>query len=305
MAKNKRYTVLFEYFRRHLKNLLRNYFIWEGLPETIDSRALEEMLLFESGHCIGFKWTEAKDPDYKDKVIVADGALAGIDLYQRPVQFVSANPVIVPAVLRTVGKDCVPLFNTRNYRFGETCNQLVNMYADLLAHQTISMKTSIVNSRVVLIPTVKDDKEAIRVNELLQQIYDGESYALKFKISEFDGNTIFPIKARDNIVVSELADARRCIFADFYAESGVKTVAVDKRERTNLAEMSSNDTQTKIACDIMLSPRQMWAEEMNKMFGTNISVRFNEDVMDDNVIEEVLNYGESMGETDANNGATA
>ena len=212
--------------------------------------------------------------------------------------------------MRTVGKDCVPLYNTRNYRFGETCNQLVNLYADLLAHETISMRTSVINSRVTLIPTVKDDKEAIRVNELLQQIFDGESYALKFKISDFDGSTIFPIKARDNIVVSELADARRCIFADFYAESGVKesgvkTVAVDKRERTNLAEMSSNDTQTKIACDIMLSPRQMWAEEMNKMFGTNISVRFNEDVMNDNVIEEVLNYEQSMGETDADNGATA
>lgn len=296
---SKKYDTLFNHFRRYLKNLLRNYFVWEGLPDTIDPRALEEMLLFESGYCVGFKWNEAKDKDYKDAVIVAGGALAGIDLYQRPVKYVSANPVIIPSVSRTVGKDCVPLFNTRNYRYGETCNTLVNTYAELLAHQTISMRTSIINSRVTLIPTVNDDKEAIRVNELLQRIYDGETYALKYKISEFDGSTIFPIKARDNIVVSELADARRCVMADFFTESGVKTVAVDKRERTNLAEMTSNDTQTKIACDIMLSPREMWAEEMNKMFGTNISVHFNEEV-----VKEVMGY-ESMGETEPDSEPTA
>ena len=295
---SKRYDTLYNHFRRYLKNLLRNYFVWE-LPDTIDPRALEEKLLFEEGFFVGFTWNESKDPIYKGKPIIAGGALAGIDLYNRATKYVSANPVIIPAVTRTPFKDCVPCFNTRNYRFGETCNTLVNTYAELLAHQTISMRTSIINSRVTLLPTVNDDKEAIRVNELLKQIYDGETYALRYKVSDFDGQTIFPIKARDNIVVSELADARRCILADFFSESGVKTVAVDKRERTNLAEMSSNDTQTKIACDIMLSPRQMWAKQMNEMFGTNISVRFNEEI-----VKEVMS-NESMEETDADYGADA
>ena len=290
----KRYDKLFNHFRRYLKNLLRNYFIWEGLPKTIDARALEEYLLFD-GFTVGFKWNESNDPKYKGKIIVAGGALAGIDLYQRATRYVSANPVIIPPVSRIPYVDCVPGYNTRNYTFGENCNNVVNIYADMLAEETISMKTSIRNSRVVLLPTVKDDKEAIRVDELLQQIYDGESYALQYQVQDFDGKTLFPIKAKDNIVVSELADARRCIMADFFTETGVKTVAVDKRERTNLAEMSSNDTQTKIACDIMLTPRQLWADQMNALFGTKISVRFN---------EEVTNY-ESVAETDLDNGADA
>jgi hypothetical protein len=83
--------------------------------------------------------------------------------------------------------------------------------------------------------------------------------------------------------------------ADFFSETGVKTIAVDKRERVNLEEMSSNDTQTKIACDIMLQPRQKWAEEMNAMFGTNISVKFNEEVI----------KNEGLAETDFNNGVDA
>lgn len=291
---SKRYDILYNHFRRYLKNLLRNYFIWE-VPESIDPRALEEYLLFENGFCVGFNWNESKDPTYKGKTVVAGGALPGIDLYGRATKYVSANPVIIPPVQRTPYVDCVPCYNTRNYRVGETCNTLVNTYAELLAHQTISMRTSIINSRVTLLPLVEDDKEAIRVNELLKKIYDGETYALRYKMSDFDGKTIFPIKAKDNIVVSELADARRCILADFFSETGVKTIAVDKRERTNMAEMSSNDTQTKIACDIMLSPRKMWADAMNEMFGTNISVRFNEEI-----VKEVLSNGdESMEKADA------
>ena len=294
---SKLYDKLYSHFRRHLKNLLRNYFVWEGLPDTIDARALEETLLFEEGFIVGFQWNEASDrnAEYKDKVIVSGGALAGIDLYQRATTFRSANPVIIPPVARTPRVDCVPLFNTKNYRFGENCNTVVNIYADMLADTTISMKNSIRNSRVTILPTVNDDKEAVRVNDLMKQIYDGEAFALRYKVNDFDGQTLFPIRAKDNIVVSELADARRCIMADFFSETGVKTIAVDKRERVNLQEMSSNDTQTKIACDIMLQPRQKWAEEMNAMFGTNISVKFNEEVV----------KNEGLAETDFNNGATA
>ena len=274
----KRYKRLYEHFRRYLKNLLRNYFIYEGLPETIDYRAHEEMVLF-NGFDVGFKCNEVLDAGYKNKPIVSSGALAGIDIYQRPVTFVSANPIIAPSVMRTVGVDCVPCYNTLNYQFGENCNTLVNIYADLLAEVTLSMRTSVRNSRVCLVPTVSDTEEAIRVGNLLDQIYDGDSSALAFEVGDITGNNLFPIKAKDNVVVSELADARRCIMSDFFTETGVKTVAVDKRERTNLAEMESNSDQIKIACDIMLAPRKLWCEQMNKMFGTNISVRFNEEVV--------------------------
>lgn len=275
--KGARYTKLYAHFRRYLKNLLRNYFLWE-LPDTIDSRALEEMLLFE-GFAVGFECSEVEGDEFKNKPIVSSGALAGIDLYQRPTTFVSANPRISPSVMRRVGKDCVPCYNTLNYQYGENCNTLVDIYADLLANVTLSMRTSVRNSRVCLVPTVSDTEEAIRVGNLLDQLYDGDSSALAFEIGDITGNNLFPIKAKDNIVVSELADARRSIMADFFTETGVKTLAVDKRERVNLAEMDSNGDQIKIACDIMLAPRERWAEEMNKMFNTNISVKFNEEVV--------------------------
>lgn len=274
----KRYQKLFAHYRRFLKNLLRNYFIYDGLPDTIDARAHEEMVLFE-GFDVGFKWKEATDAYWKNAVIVASGALAGIDLYQRPVTYISANPRITPSVTRKPLVDCVPCYNTKNYQYGENCNTLVDIYADMLANLSISMRTSIRNSRVCLVPTVSDDKEAIRVSKLLEAIYDGDSYALAYQMGDITNNNLFPIKARDNMVVSELADARRSIMSDFFSETGVRTIAVDKRERTNLMEMDSNSDQIHIANDIMLAPRKLWCEKMNEMFGLNISVRFNEEVV--------------------------
>lgn len=277
---SKAYDRRYQYFRRYLKNILRSCFNWKSKVDTIDFQCHEENLLFEGGFSVGFKTEAVQDTRLKNKVMISNGAIPGVNAYYRPTKFTPANPRIVGNVVRTPGVDCAICYNTLNYRFPENCNPAVDLYADLLAELMISTKTSARNSRVILIPTVKDDKEAIRVTNLLQRMYDGESYALQYEISELDGKSIFPIKARDNIVVSELADARRNILADFFSEVGIDTVAVDKKERTNLAEMGSNDQQIKITADIMLKPRKAWAEEMNRIFPeAGISVEFNEEVV--------------------------
>ena len=58
--------------------------------------------------------------------------------------------------------------------------------------------------------------------------------------------------------------------------------------------MDSNSQQLKICCDIMLEPRKKWCEEMNRIFGLSLSVKFNE--------SEVLRYVEpqSLEESDDN-----
>ena len=291
--KNKRYDRYFQHNQRYLRNLLRNYFIWEGLPETIDARALNEIVLFK-GSGVGFRvGNEALDDFAKNQIVFSEGALAGIDLYQRPVTFISSNPRISPSVHRKPLVDCVPCYNTLNYQFGETCNPLVDIYADLLANTLISFRSSVRNSKVILVPTVADDTEAIRIAEALEDMYDGESYVLNYEIGDLSGNNLFPIKAKDAIVTAELADAKRSIMADFFQETGVQTIPVDKKERVNLLEMSSNDTQTKIACDIMLKPRELWAKQMNDIFGTSISVKFNEEV-----IKNEMYKPQSMENTD-------
>lgn len=268
--------------RRFLKNICRNLVIWEGLPDTIDERALNDYVLFD-GFAAGFV--------YKGETIVATGSLSGIDHYNRPTWYTCANARITPVQRRRVDVGCCICYNTPNYQFPESFNPIIDLYAWRLADISLSEEVSIRNSRAAYVPLVKDDKEAIRFSRLMEEVYDGDAYALGYKlpIGKSVSDMFLPLNARENLVVDLLSDARRSTLADFFSTLGVKTLPLDKKERTNLLEMDSDSQQRKITSDIIMKPRERWCREMNERFGTNISVRFNE--------EEVKNNGFVYDET--------
>lgn len=277
MKESKRERI-FQHNRRWLKNCARNFIKWGGFPESADAAAFEEDLLFLNGICSMFP--------YKNEYVNSAGAVSGVNRYRMPKEFTVANTDL-PSLHLTIGKDCVVCYNTTNYWFPETLQKMIDIYAWKLTEIDLSVDTSVRNSRVCVIPIVKDEKEAIRVSNVLQQMYDGDSFALSYKTpmgSNAETSFLFPIKAKDNIVVSELADARRCILADFYSMCGVKVSAVDKRERVLTSEMDSNSDQIKIAGDILLKPRQRFADEANKLFGLNITVELNKDKIADSLM---------------------
>lgn len=269
MKDKKRYDKYYNIHLRYLKNIVRNLFKFSNLPDSIDERALQDFLCFD-GYVVGFK--------YKNDVIVATGALSGLDHYYRPTLYTVANPYL-PSLQLAINKECAVCYNTSNYQYPENFNSLLDYTASRLADIDISIDISCRNSRPTLIPVVNDEKEALRVSQTLNTMYEGSPVALAYRTGSFTNNKaieIFPIKARDNIVVSELADARRSVMADFWSMLGVDTIAVDKKERTNLNEMNSNNTQLKLANEIYFKPRKRWCDEMNKLFNLNITVEFNE-----------------------------
>lgn len=276
MAKEKKIDKYYNVNRRFLKNICRNLVEWEGLPDTIDERALNDYILF-GGFAAGFV--------YNGEIIVAEGALSGLDHYYRPTWYTCANAKITPVQRRRVGVGCCICYNTPNYQFPETFNQIIDLYSWRLADIALSEEVSIRNSRAAYVPLVKDEKEALRFSRLMGEVYDGDSYAIGYKlpIGKGVGDMFLPLRARENLVVDILSDARRSTLADFFSSLGVKTIAVDKKERTNLMEMNSDSQQRKITSDIIMKPRERWCREMNERFGTNISVKFNE--------EEVQKYG--------------
>ena len=275
------------FHRKELRGFLWNAYEWDGMPETIDLRFFNDQVLF-NGYGTCFDW---KDGNF----YCTNGAISGLDRYYRPTDFVSSN-IYFKDVHRKIGKDCVVCYNTLNYQHPQedSCRDLVDIFAYRLAELDLSIDTSVRNSRVCIIPVVNDDKEAIRTAEVLKKMYAGEPAALAFKTAFSNTDVqIFPIKAKDNIVVAELADARRNIMADFYSYLGINTIAVDKKERTNLAEMGSNKTQLLINGDRMLEARQVFCDEMKKVYGLDISVRLKE-------AKEVLEDVESGAETATN-----
>lgn len=266
ISKFRRY---FDHNKIMLQNIIKSYFQFENIPDTIDERYLKKLLITESTPAAFI---------YKGDLVVSDGAASGLDIYYRPTTFTPANPYITGGVRYTIGVDCTVCYLSEVYTRPFNFNQLVNIYASRLADIDISIDTSVKNSRVTNIMIVDDANEAIRTGKMMEEIYnDGAPSVFSFKTSfnRPDGAGLYPIKARDNIVTSELADARRNVLADFYAYLGIDTIAVDKKERTNLDEMSSNKQQLKISSDIWLDNINLWCDDTNAMFGTDIHFKLN------------------------------
>ena len=282
--------IYIEFHRKELRNFLMNLYEWNGLPKTIEERFFNDQVLFK-GYCTAFKYVDKQ-------IYCTNGAISGLDRYYRPTNFTASN-IYFKNLKREIGKDCVVCYNTLNYQHPEedNCCALIDITAYRLAELDLSLDTSVKNSRVCLIPVVGDEKEAIRTAEVIKKMYEGKPAVLAFKTAFNKEVQMFPIKARDNIVVSELADARRNIMADFYSYLGIDTIAVDKKERTNYKEMESNKTQLLINGLRLTEAREIFCKEMNEMFGTNISVRLRKETLDQEVLEDVESRTETTTDT--------
>lgn len=60
-----------------------------------------------------------------------------------------------------------------------------------------------------------------------------------------------------------------------------KSFGQDKKERVNSGELMGEKEQVNIIYDVGLYLRQMWAEDMNNNFKTNIQVEENKDALED------------------------
>lgn len=277
-----------EFHRRELWGFLENLYTWEGMPEEVDIRFFNSQLI-----TYGFAPLIA----YKGGYVTSNGAPHGLDKYFRSTKFRISNPFLDNLDLE-VGKKAVICYNTLNYRQPESCELLVEIYARRLAQIDLSLDVSLKNSRASIIAVVEDSNDALRVVTTLEDIYRGEAAAVTTSQAWKDSTQIFPLKPKDNIIAAELADSRDNVMAEFYQYLGIDTVAVDKKERTNLVEMHSQDQQLLINGKRMDEARDIFCEEVKKTFGLDITCKKNKP-------EEVRSDVEGMPETGIDTTAAA
>lgn len=277
-----------EFHRRELWGFLENLYEWTGMPDTVDIRYFNQMVL-----STGF----APLINYKGEYITSQGAPHGLDKYFRDTKYRISNPFLDP-LDTAVDSQTVILFNTLNYRQPESCELLVEIFARRLAQIDLSLDVSLKNSRASIIAVVEDDKDALRVVTTLNDIYRGEAAAVTTSAAWKDSTQIFPLRPKDNILSAELADCRKNVMAEFYQYLGIDTVAVDKKERTNLMEMQSNAQQLYINGLRLDAAREFFCKEVKKVFGLDINFKKNKP-------EEVMENVEGMPETGADPAAAA
>lgn len=271
----------YRYYVGLLLNRVVNLFDWNNLPETVDKQYLCS-LLFLTGKATFFK----KD----GKLYIADCAVGGeLNEYYYPKYAILANPVLGSKNMK-IGTDCIIVYTSTadkintNVRVGDTgyaaiCPTygLITKTAELLADCMSSINIAQKNTRASFVITAPTDNVRVQMDMLLKRMYDGEPYTTVTDSAFADNRvTVSPLTTTvGNTTLRELRETQQYYLSQFYHAIGVDSNSNFKRERLTTAEIDSESEPLQINIIDMINSVKEGIEQVNKMFGTKITVELN------------------------------
>ena len=284
-----------EQLHRHyvmtMLNRLQSMFKYEGLPDTIPQKWLENYLLC-NGSCVFVM--------DGDDLIVTTGGWGGLpDRYYIPTEYIVSNPYVNESTRRTytIGEDCVLI---RNDVYARGVLGILEENARLLTENYITMNLSTILARAMLTITATNNQDKESVDIWLKKLIRGDISAIG-ELPAMVGNqdrsiNITPFQNVASIL-TDLIEERQYIKASFFNELGLNSNYNMKRESINSNESQLNDDMLHPLIDEMLEMRREALAEVNAMFGTNITVDFNS-AWKDNEIEAELTLDAMENEAD-------
>ena len=248
-----------------LWNTLLDMFEYKNLPDTIPKRFLESIL-----HATG----EVFVSEINGELIASHGTLSGnVDAYGLGTDVIAVCPT--GEAHGTRGIDIAYGINNDT----ATPDMLVYWIAHLLGETDKSIKLNIIYSRLLKIPYVSNEKDKAMFEGLIKKLMDGEPQA-------FTSSSPLDLELGTDAKEFELTDVNKIdklpyltqFFEDclkrFYNFYGQPMQNQNKRAQSISDEIHGQDSVSFIIPLQMLRCRQALCDEINKIFGTDISVEF-------------------------------
>lgn len=277
----------FHHYFDLLTNKCCNLFKWEGLPETVDEKFLMMELVLNGKVC----WTKIDD-----KLYVLDGNVGGEpNCYHQPTQFIVANPILGSKTVKirhkdgsnsTEGLDGILMALTDVDYLSDRPNKgglfrLIYQTAGLLADNISSLNVSQINGRVAQLWTVDNDAEANTVEAIVRDMYEGHPYRVLSQDLISKVGVVPAAQTGQSNTLLNLMEIHQYVLASFFNEIGIPSTWNMKRERVNTAETELMTGSLDVSIYSMERCLKAAVEQINEMFGTSISVRFNEEIVEE------------------------
>lgn len=260
-------------------DVLSSMFTYGGLPDTIPEEFVEQYLIIngsESG------WTyDGPDEEFKEKQIVSIGDEAEHpNVYGIGRKYIASTQNGYVKTL-TPGVDCAVIYNNSLH---ESDMGIINAFVDLITEAFVSLKTNILYSRykpvfkankdieraaiVEAFNKVKNDLEPIVItsDNILEQI-DGAEESIK-TLDITDVNNADKIQ----YIVKTIDDCFRWFFTLY----GQAVQGNGKLAQQSVREVDGSTSLSFIYPNDRLKMRQRGWDQFNKLFGTNVTVRFSD-----------------------------
>lgn len=268
--------LLMQSYIRYYLNRLQSMFKWSGLPDTIPARWLESYLLVD-GYCCVIN---------TDKGLIATNGGIGADPneYYIPTKFIVSNPYIPNeysagrnyTVNTLDGSDDAVFVRNDIYTIG--LMPMLVKYCSQMVENDISMNIADIMARASVALSAADDQTKASAELWLKKLIKGEIGII--------GETPFLVANQEQSLrtnpigtvagtLTDLIEYHQYLKAGLFNEIGLNSNYNMKREAINSNESQLNDDALHPFIDTMLECRKEAAEQINKMFGTEISVEFN------------------------------
>ena len=260
--------LLSSYVRYYLARL-QSMFVYDGLPESIPQKWLENYLLV-NGSCV---WIETD----KGLIVTCAGIGGDLDEYFIPRQCIVTNPYIDQKYNKTYirDEDCVLMFNDT---YAQGLVPMLRKYCGMMVEAEISLNLNCLMSRGTAMLSAVDDNTKESAELWLKRIREGQMAVIGesgFVAGNTDRDlTLNQLTATDS-TLTNLIEYMQYIKASLFNELGLQSNYNMKREAINSGESQLNEDQLHPLIDTMLRERQEALEKVNAMFGTDISVKFN------------------------------
>ena len=255
-------NITFSYYYYKMMLIVRNLFEWENLPNNMEARWIERYL-FSDGKCIFYK-----DPTM-GFMVAGYGQNGSVNCYDDPTLVDPIAPNYTYNGKQLVNGDNCYVIRNNDLMLPEF--SVVRYYAYKLANidRAIDVNIEAVKTPVLVTCT---DKQRLSLKQAINQRKDNEPVIWSSDLSDIN-EMVDTLTTNAPIVFPQLQTQKHMILNEVFTDLGINNANMDKRERMVANEVEANNEQVKACEDVMLKSRQQACKEINRIFGTNISVK--------------------------------
>lgn len=253
----------FRYYFDRLTELAISMFDWRGLPASVDARFLE-LSLYRNGQAVYF------NDEVMGNLALMVAASGELNVYGIPT---SRRAYSMNGYQQELNdENSVLIFNNMLHT---AALPVIEFFAEKLwrIDRTIDVN---VNAQKTPVAVLAGEKQRLTMLNMYKQ-YDGNQPFI-FGDAELDLNKIKAITTNAPYVAGNLMQLKFQIWNEAMTYLGISNVNMHKKERLLNDEVTRNMGSTVASRHSRLNERQTAAEKINKMFGTDISVDYREDV---------------------------
>lgn len=266
---------VFKNYCKYTFTRTQSMFVYTGLPDTIPVQYLEKYLQQNGSCCIA---------EVDGNLYALIGSAGGeYDEYYQPTEYTVANPYLNLSKTYKIGEDCV---YCRNDYEANGLIPLISRYCGLMTENLLTVRLADINMRMMNLLSAPDDNTLQSAIKYLQDLEKGK-LGVVGESPFFEGLKLQSNNVGSGDYMIQFIELQQYLKGSLYNELGINANFNMKREALSGEEVALNDDALMPLIDDMLKQRRTMCDELNKMFGLNVSVDYGS-AWHSNVMEKQL-----------------